>query len=582
MIDHERDITFKNLFIPFTSRKAFAIITIIGFIIFFNGFFNGFVGDDPPLTTENPTVQSLNNLPAFFTGSTFYNGAGQKLSGFFYRPIQTTFFSVIYSLFGANAFAFHFFQILLFIINAFLLFLIFKQFFRKEIALFLSLIFLIHPINSEAALYISVTQEPLFLFFGLSAFLILKTFQSQKAFPLASLFLLLSLLSKEAGILFLILALIYIFIFWRKKFLTFLKYTPFIFGVYIALRINAIGIFAKVTQNAPIEKLNLLARLINLPDILFFYIRIFLFPFNLAVIYQWINTKIDFIHFLFPLTIDALFLITIGFLGFQLYKKSAKKYFYIYAFFAIWLFLGLSLYMQIIPLDMTVSDQWFYFPIIGILGMIGTVIEAYKINLQNKWTLLAMLTILILLSLRTASRSFDFKDSFTLATHDLKISKEAYGLEHELSNIYFVKGNLEQAKLHAERSIAYYPYVFNYTDLGNADFYLGQYEQAEKAYLKALTYGDNYVTYDNLAALAIDYGNPKENINFIKNNALKKYPGDARLWLYLAILDYRSGNKLSAKTEIKNAYLYNQGLPEINQVYVTIINNQPLQFKIGK
>src|ERR1035437_1998971 len=113
----EHEVTFKSLFLPFTNLKAFLIILIIGFIIFFNGLFNGFVGDDPPLTTQNPTVQSLQNLPAFFTGSTFYSGAGQKLSGFFYRPLQTTFFSIIYSLSGPSSYAFHFFQILLFIGN---------------------------------------------------------------------------------------------------------------------------------------------------------------------------------------------------------------------------------------------------------------------------------------------------------------------------------------------------------------------------------------------------------------------------------------------------------------------------------
>jgi hypothetical protein len=286
--------------------------------------------------------------------------------------------------------------------------------------------------------------------------------------------LLFSLLSKEAGILFLILTLIYIFIFLRKKLWEFLKYVPFILGIYLILRINAIGIFAKVTQNAPIEKLSLLGRLINVPEIFSFYVKTFLFPSNLAVMYQWINTKIDFVHFLFPLIIDVIFLGIIVFFAHYLYNRSLKKYFLIFVFFAIWFFLGMSLYLQIIPLDMTVSEQWFYFPIIGILGMIGVMLEAYKINLKNKWIILVVLILLTSLSLRTIIRSFDFKDSFTLATHDLKVSKEAYGLEHELSNIYFVKGDLEEAKIHAEKSIALYPYVFNYNDLGNAYFYLKQ------------------------------------------------------------------------------------------------------------
>jgi protein O-mannosyl-transferase len=582
MTPKEQDITFKNLFLPLTNLKVFTIIIIIGLSVLFNGLFNGFVGDDPPLTTENPTVQSLKNLPIFFTSSTFYSGAGQKLSGYFYRPLQTTVFSIIFSSFGSFSSAFHLFQVIVFILNCFLLYLLFKQFFRKEIAFLLSLVFLVHPINSEAAFYISVTQEPLFLFFGLLALLILKINQSKQSYIITAICLLFSLLSKEAGILFFGISIIYFLLFIRKNTIFFLASLFTSFGLYLILRINAIGIFAQVTQNAPIQKLNLLERLINLPSIFFFYLKTFMFPLDLAVIYQWINTKIDLISFVFPLIIDLIFLCLIILLGVYFYRNSLKTYFYSYIFFAIWLFLGMSLYLQIIPLDMTVSEQWFYFPSIGALGIIGILIEVLKNNFKHKIVLIILtIIILILLSIRTSIRGLDYKDSFTLATHDLKISKEAYGLEHELSNIYFVRGDLNKAKIHAEKSIALYPYIFNYTDLGNANFYLGNYEEAKTAYLNALKYGDNYVTYDNLAALAINYGNPKENIIFIKN-ALRKYPGDARLWLYLAVLEYQSGNINDAKIEITNAQLYNQGLPEINQIYSAILNNMPLKFKVGK
>lgn len=126
---HEEEYSFKNYFVPLTTTKAITWIVIIGLALFFSGLFNNFVADDPPEITQNPVIQSIQNLPQFFTGSLFYEGPGQKLSGSFYRPLQSVFFSAIYSVFGPNYFMFHLVQLLLFITTASIVFLLFKQFF---------------------------------------------------------------------------------------------------------------------------------------------------------------------------------------------------------------------------------------------------------------------------------------------------------------------------------------------------------------------------------------------------------------------------------------------------------------------
>ncbi|HEX7042146.1 MAG TPA: hypothetical protein VF189_02760, partial [Patescibacteria group bacterium] len=110
-----------------------------------------------------------------------------------------------------------------------------------------------------------------------------------------------------------------------------------------------------------------------------------------------------------------------------------------------------------------------------------------------------------------------------------------------------------EAKIHAERSVELFPYITNYTNLGAIDSRLGDYEGAKSAYLSALKYGDDKLPYENLSSLALAYGDPSKNIDFIKNISLKKYPNDGILWFNLAILEYKYRNKSEALMDIKKA-----------------------------
>jgi hypothetical protein len=577
----EKEFSFKNYFIPFTTSKAVHWIVIIGLIVFCNGFFNGFVKDDHAEIIENPVVQSIQNFPNFFTGSLFYNGLGQQLAGSFYRPITSVVFSSIYSLFGASSFAFHFFPILFFIINACFVFYLFKQFFKTAIAFALSLVFLVHPINSEVALYISALQEVLFLFFGMITLLILHRYKSQKAFIISSICLLLSLLSKETGILFFFMSYVYLFLFARKGFYYFLGYSLVALCIYFFLRVSAIGIVSHVVANAPIQNLSLSARLLNIPAIILFYLKVFIFPLNLSSSYHFVYTRITTEHFWLPLIIDLIFFIAIIATAWSIPKRNSRRYFTVFVFFSIWLLVGLLLHMQILPLDKTVAEQWFYFPIVGILGMIGVVLEIVPVSFRNKWVIAITGIIIILLSVRTFVRSFDWRDDLSIATQDITVSRDAYDLESELSFAYFQQGNLNQALLHAKKSVELYPAVTNLDNLGSIYGYLGQYKEAENAYHRSLLYGSYYLTYENLAALSLSYGDKKKNIAFIKNAALKQYPYDAKLWLYLAGLEYNNGDKKDALFAIQHSYQYGPSAQAVS-IYKAIVNNQRVSTGIVK
>ncbi len=581
MQEREQAFSLKSLFVPLTTLKAIHIIVIVGFIVFGNALFNAFVGDDVTQIVNNPLVHSFSNLLTYFSGSTFYNGGTNYFAGVYYKPFLSTYFSIIYTFFGPNYIAFHFFQILLHIINVCIIFLFFKHFFRKSVSLILALIFLVHPINSESVFYISAVQEVLFFFFGMLALWILINFRSKKSTILASMCLFFSLLSKETGILFIGISILYLLFFNKNRTYVMLGFLVPTIAAYTFLRIHAVGILTK-SMAAPIDQLNLLERSFNMPLIFFFYIKTFLFPLNLASSYQWAYTYISYNHFFLPLVLDFFFFIAVIFLAVFLFKNFSRKYLRIYIFSSSWFLFGILLHLQIIPLDVTAAERWFYFPIVGLLGMIGVLLDTFHVNMRKKWSILIILMILVLLSTRTFIRSFDWKNDFTLASRDIKVSPDAYDLEAIISNELIKQGKFKEAKIHAEQSVRLYPYLTTYNILGLSYLGLGDYKKAKEAYLNALKFGDYYITYENLAGLTMITGDPNKNIHFIRSS-LKKFPQDAKLWLYLAVLEYRTGNINAAKNAIVQAYFYNQN-SEVSFVYKKIMNNLPLDlnFSVGK
>jgi tetratricopeptide (TPR) repeat protein len=573
------DFNLKKHLSPFTTSKAIYILIIVGFLLFFNAFFNGFVGDDNTQIVGNPAVRSIANIPNFFFQNRLNVGGDNKLGGDYYKPLMDSSFTLTYSLFGPIPFIFHFIQISLFITNSCLVFLVFKQFLDKKIAFLLALIFLVHPINSENALYIATTQDTLFFFFGMLSLLILQNGKSKKSLILSSIFLLCSILSKETGGLFFIVNPLYLFLFKRKFFLPFLGGVCAVSLGYILLRLISLGTSFHAAIVAPIDRLSLPERLINAPAIIFYYIQSFIFPLNLTGSIQWVYTNFDLPHFFGPLILDLIFLSLLTYLLFLFHKNRQQKYFHQFLFFSVWLILGLAFHLQIYPLDQTAAVRWLYFPVFGLLGCIGVILASAKINWKNTWVFAICVILSSAFFLRTFIRTFDFRNDFVLASHDTAVSP-SYNAEYIISHNFYERGDMTNAKLHAEKSIQLFPYITNYTNLGAIESSMGDYQSAKGSYLNALKYGDDKLPFENLAALSLVYGDNNENISFLRNTALKKYPNDGELWFYLAVLEFKFGDQIAGKSDLQQAVSNHTQNPDLDLIEYIMQNNKPLEYKV--
>ena len=145
---------------------------LIGLLVYGVSLFNGFVWDDEEQLLNNTLVHSLTNIPQLLSNSTFSTGGATKLGGVYYRPVMMIYFAVLHSFFGPSGFVFHLAQVTIHILGVWLLYKIVAKLTNKRVGFFSAILFLVHPVNVEAVVYVSAVQDVLVAFFGLLSLVI--------------------------------------------------------------------------------------------------------------------------------------------------------------------------------------------------------------------------------------------------------------------------------------------------------------------------------------------------------------------------------------------------------------------------
>ena len=461
-----------------------------------------------------------------------------------------------------------------------LLYLLFRKFISPGVALFSALVFLIHPLNVESVSYIAQSASPLLTLLGLIAlFFLTRKNLTWKILLIGFLLLVLSLLAKETGIVFLFLLLLYSFIFMRKNILKLLTGTCFTLLVYLFFRlyVGQIGLSKRLL--APIASLSLPERLLNIPLIMFYYFKNFFFPGTLAIDQQWVISSVNFTTFYFPLIFDTLFFIFLAVFGLYILKHQ-KRYFKPYLFFFGWFMAGVFFLLQIYPIDATVADRWFYLPMAGLIGMLAILIQAsiYKITRYRAVIVLLVVVMLFSLFLRTIIRNTDWYDPVTLFSHDVQYN-DNYDIEMDLGNEYSSSHKYGLALKYFQKSVELLPNDTNIYDLGYTYDQLGNKLLARKYYLEVINNKSSRSlarenSYQKLGLMMVQHDKPEITKDLIKSG-LQDFSGDGSLWVLLAITEYRLYDQKDALISASKAETL---LPNdtTSYIYTQIFNNQPI------
>jgi len=486
--------------IKLTRKSYYLILIIIGLIAYFNSFYNSFVWDDEILIVGNEYIKSFKNIFKIFTVDIYHWITNSN----FYRPLFYLYLMFVYHLWQLEPFGYHLTNLILHLLNAFLVFYLVNNLTSKiNIAFLTTIFYLVHPVHTEAVTYISGRADLLAGFFVLGSVLFfVKSHQAQGRLKnvlyfATGIFFISGLLSKEIA---LVLPLILISYDYCFGYLFKNKKIHLIFLSLALIYITSRHTFFPFSSAGMLSD-SLFVRLINLPKVIVFYLSLLIFPLSLRIERYFPLSRS------FDLSIILCALLLIAILGW-VFKNRHQR---ILLFSCLWFFINLlPLANIILPLNAEVAEHWVYLASIGFFIILVWYIDKIlskdffvagkKLSYQFKMVILV--AILVSLGLLTIARNFEWSDPVVLFEATLKssqgnINPRDIRVHFNLGNAYLKKGFVDKAITEFNEALKGLPFPRckrAHYQLAIAYLYKSLYKEAEEQLLKAIEADPDYVS----------------------------------------------------------------------------------------
>ena len=469
---------------------ALLVILIATFIAYIPSLKAGFVNwDDPDYVSGNPLIKDISNLKMIFTRPIQGN----------YHPLTILSLAINYSISGLDAWSYHLFNLFFHLFNCYLVFRLGMLLSRNNliIAFTTSLLFGIHPMHVESVAWISERKDVLYaLFFlaGLISYIKYVDSNSRKQYGLAIVFMILSLASKPAAVIFPIVLLCIDVLRSRKfKLKLLLEKAPFFI---LALAMGLLTFTAQKEKGAidGTQIFDLTTRiLMGFYGIMMYFIKLVI-PINLSPFYPFapINEALPAPYYIAPL-------FSVLLIGLIFYSLKRNR---VIAFGILFYLANLLLVLQFIPVGSAIiADRYTYLPYIGLFYIIGWLIDRYaKGNFSR--SLYIMVPIALVTGILTFKQCGIWFNGGSLWDHAIKMQPSARAYDNR-GSLYKDEKKYQEAIQSFNEAIK-----INVADdeaymlRGNVYFETNRSDLALSDYKKALSINPNYVTaMDNLGAL---------------------------------------------------------------------------------
>lgn len=510
---------------------AIPIFIVIAFFVYLHALTAGFVWDDYPQLINDERLHSLSNFFSRFFDPEYY----------YFRPVPEFLTAVLYSFWGATAWAFHLFSVVIHITVVSSAYLLLRRFFSDPLSFCLAFVFLVHPINVESVANIQSSHETLSALFGIWAMLVLTGSHRHRLWY-ALLWLAASIFTKESGLAFFVVAPVLAYLRDRAN----LK--ALLVGEAAILALFFLRPFQPPDDAPQLATLSLplLERLLTVPKAIVYYAKTLVYPDVLAIWQNWVVLEMSFTDFWAPLGISILLAAALLWTLFTLYRSNAREWAPFWVFFLLF---GLSFggHLQIIPLEMTVADRWFYVPFVALLGLIASVLTYLQRTgalREAIWQGMIVLFIVVCaaFSWRSIARTADWHDQYTLYSRDIQYSDQSSDLLNNYGVELLGRRRYDEAIEYFNKAIALEGSSWiPYSNLGLAYLQLREYAKAEAAYRASyIRGGDTKALFEGFTQVFMSRADYTHAIPLIEI-AAKKYPDDGTFWDFLVIAYYQTG-----------------------------------------
>ena len=266
------------------ALTALAYITTLSF---------PFVYDDEVQIVGNQLIEKWHFVPYYF-GISVWAHVNPHQAGQYYRPIFMLWMRLNQALFGFHAIGWHLISVAMHVLATFLVYRLVRRLtLREDVALIAAAIFGLHPIHIEVVAWVSGATESLFAIMLLLSLLFFLDWREGR--PNARIyclsFFMLTMLSKETGVLMAPLVFVYCWLYphakdkpWLRRFWSsLLSSVPFLVIIAAYLYVRVLVLHAILYEFHP---LTLKTHLLTIPSVLWFYIRLLIWPAGLSAFYD--------------------------------------------------------------------------------------------------------------------------------------------------------------------------------------------------------------------------------------------------------------------------------------------------------
>jgi len=493
------------------SWRPYFLILALGFLLYSQALFfdYSYLDDNELIVGKMEILQNSKNIPLIFSTDAFLSN-----NKVYYRPILNLSFMFDTQFSEGMAFFYHFSNIIFHIFCVILIFYFLQKLnYSKALSFFLSLIFLVHPVLTQAVAWLPGRNDSLLTIFILLSFLSLLKFLENPRFKFYLLYLLfffVALLTKETAALLPLLIIYYCLFIDSGKALKSDKYllllgTGAMMFVWFLMRNFALGgdptnYFSAVTS---IVK--------NLPAILVGFGKLLL-PVNLSV---------------FPILEDSTIIFgiisLIGLAAGIFISKQRKNNLFIFGI--IWLlFFLLPSFIKLNNLADFLEHR-LYLSMIGFLIILAEIDYIKKLDFSNKKIKLFSAGLIFILMILTFWHSTNFRNRISFWQAAAKSSPHSPLTQKNLGAMYYLDGNLDAAYHYYSKSLELNPIEpMIHNNLGLIYFERGEFLKAENEFKQELNL---YPYYDkallNLANLYYKQGRSVE-AKYLYETTLRENP----------------------------------------------------------